>query len=96
MLNEAGADGGGLWASGGQPNLTFVRAWHNEAAGIGGGALLNGSNGGKTRKSSFGGNIAGDYGGGAVHMSSNTSHPVVNNRYIENEALCGRWLGDQW
>ena len=92
ILNTAGGDGGGLWATGGQPNLTFIRAWHNEAGGDGGGAWLYGANGGKTRRSSFGGNIAGGIGGGAIHSESNGYHPVVSNRYIENQASEGAGL----
>jgi MYXO-CTERM domain-containing protein len=86
VLNTAGNDGGGLWISAGQPTLTFIRAWHNEAGNDGGGAYITGSYGGTTRKSSFGGNTAGNSGGGAVHSLANSSHPINNNRYIENSA----------
>ena len=89
VLNSADGDGGGIWATGGQPNLTFVRAWHNDAGGDGGGAMLNASNGGQTRRSSFGGNMAGGAGGGVMHSGSVGTHQVVSNRYIENQATTG-------
>jgi predicted outer membrane repeat protein len=92
VMNTAGGDGGGLWVSGGQPTSTFVRAWYNEADGDGGGAVFSGVNGGETRKSSFGGNIAGGMGGGAVHASPAALHTIHNNRYIENTAETGGGL----
>ena len=92
VLNAAGEDGGGIWVSGGQPTSTFVRAWHNEAGNHGGGAMFASNNGGLTRKSSFGGNIAGGMGGGAVHMAPNAAHLIYNNRYLENTAESGGGL----
>jgi MYXO-CTERM domain-containing protein len=92
ILNEAGGDGGGLWVTGGQPWTTFARTWNNSAMGNGGGAFIKGVYGGATRKSSFGGNMAGGSGGGAYHMNPNASHPIYNNRYIENSATDGGGL----
>jgi MYXO-CTERM domain-containing protein len=92
VLNTAGGDGGGLWISGGQPTNTFVRAWYNSAGNDGGGAYVTGANGGETRKSSFGGNIAGGTGGGAIHASPNAAHAIYNNRYLENTASAGGGL----
>ena len=92
VLNSAAGDGGGLWVSGGRPTNTFIRAWHNEAGNDGGGALFAGSNGGETRRSSFGGNTAGGSGGGAVHRDTNGTHLVRAIRYIENSATTGGGL----
>ncbi|MEC8193552.1 MAG: MopE-related protein [Myxococcota bacterium] len=92
VLNTAENDGGALWASGGRPSITFMRAWYNQAGNDGGGAYLTANNGGYTRKSSFGGNSATNRGGGAAHTAANNNHFVYNNRYIENAAETGAGL----
>ena len=92
VLNSAEGDGGGLWVSGGRPTNTFIRAWHNDAGNDGGGAMFAGSNGGETRRSSFGGNSAGGSGGGAIHRDTNGTHLIRAVRYIENSAETGGGL----
>ena len=92
VLNHAAGDGGGLWISGGRPTNTFVRAWHNYAGGSGGGAFITGSNGGQTRRSSFGGNTASNTGGGALFAAPSANHLIRASRFIENSATAGGGL----